>query len=59
MHGRWGIDERQALVTNVIGLPGFPTQHEVKYTLEDLAAEVGLALQVASDFSGLTRKWPV
>jgi hypothetical protein len=59
MHGRWGIYERQALVTNIIGLPGLPTQHEVKYTLEDLAAEVELATQVAHQFSELSTKWPV
>jgi hypothetical protein len=59
MHGRWGIYEQQGFVSNVLGLPGLPTQHEVKYTLDDLAAEVELAEQVARQFWKLRTKWPV
>ena len=58
IHGRWGIDEARALVSNVIGLPGSRGQLEVTYTLEDLANEVERAVEVSNRFSALRKKWP-
>jgi ABC-type glycerol-3-phosphate transport system substrate-binding protein len=58
IHGRWGIDEARSLVFNVIGLPGSPKQLEVTYTLDDLADEVELAIEVSKRFSELRDKWP-
>ena len=59
MHGRWGILERQAVVINITGLPGLPSQHEVRYTLADLSEEADLAVQVARRFEELRSKWPL
>ena len=58
IHGRWGINEARSLVFNVIGLPGSPKQLEVTYTLDDLADEVELAIEVSKRFTELRDKWP-
>lgn len=59
MHGRWGILERQAVVINTTGLPGLPSQQEVRYSLAGLSDEIDLAVQVAGRFVELRSKWPL
>jgi hypothetical protein len=59
MHGRWGIYETRSVVSNIVGLPGLPTQVEVTYTLDELADEVERAVLVSQQFSELSTRWPV
>ena len=59
IHGRWGIDERRAVVINIIGLPGLPAQTEIAYTLDELTDEVERANWVSNQFWKLKLRWPV
>ncbi len=59
MYARWGVHENREIVSNVVGLPGLPTQREVTYTLDELADEVVQAVRVAQRFTELSTACPV
>lgn len=54
-HCRWGYILHEQRVASVAGLPGSPNQNEIRYSLEELAAEVAEAERVCDEFSRLTR----
>jgi hypothetical protein len=58
IHGRWGLSEVNGFVANVMGLPGLPTQREVRYTLDELEDEVNDADRVSEELWRLSHKWP-
>ena len=58
VHGRWGVNDMERTINNVVGIPGSPNQREIVYTLKELEAKVGEAIRVAQEFGRLRQKWP-
>lgn len=58
IHGRWGIRAVDGDVSNVIGLPTSPGQHEVFYKTSELNAQVQRVIRLRDELSGLRKKWP-
>jgi hypothetical protein len=58
-HGRWGFQNMQQRLVHVSNLPGSPHQDEVRYTLDEFAAHVAGAEEVAEAFCLLTDMYPL
>jgi hypothetical protein len=58
-HGRWGFQNMQQQIVHVSNLPGSANQDEVRYTLDEFAAHVADAEEVAEEFSTLREMHPV
>jgi hypothetical protein len=49
-HGRWGFQHYHQQIVHVRNLPGSGNQEEVRYTLDEFAAHVASAEEVAEEF---------
>jgi hypothetical protein len=49
-HGRWGFQHYHQQIVHVCRLPGSGNQEEVRYTLDEFAAHVASAEEVAEEF---------
>ncbi len=58
-HGRWGFQNMQQQIVHASNLPGSPNLDEVRYTLDEFAAHVAGAEEVAEEFSTLRDMHPV
>jgi hypothetical protein len=58
-HGRWGFQNMQQQIVHVSHLPGSGNREEVRYTLDEFAAHVACAEEVAEEFSTLRDMHPV
>jgi hypothetical protein len=58
-HGRWGFQNMQQQIVHVSHLPGSGNRQEARYTLDEFAAHVASAEEVAEEFSTLRDMHPV
>jgi hypothetical protein len=60
IHGRWGVLFSDWQVVNVAsGMPGSEPQKEVRYTLEELGAELKKIDELINSFDKLRGKWSI
>ena len=58
-HGRWGFQHYRQQIVHVSKFPGSANPDEVRYTLDEFAAHVADAEEVAEEFSTLKDMHPV
>jgi hypothetical protein len=58
-HGRWGFQHYHQHIVHVCRLPGIGKQEEVRFTLDEFAAHVASAEEVAEEFYILRDLHPV
>jgi hypothetical protein len=58
-HGRWDFQNMQQQIVHAVNLPGSAHPDEVRYTLDEFAAHVARAEEVAEEFSTLRDMHPV
>jgi hypothetical protein len=58
-HGRWGFQNMHQQIVHVSHLPGSGNLDEARYTLDEFAAHVAGAEEVAEEFSTLRDMYPV
>ncbi|MBB3182289.1 hypothetical protein [Variovorax sp. Sphag1AA] len=58
VHGRWGVEPRQNVVVNIVGLPT-GDQQVVEYTIAELAAVNEELKALDLELRGLRERWPV
>ncbi|MGZ5183376.1 MAG: hypothetical protein ACXWC2_23095 [Ramlibacter sp.] len=58
-HGRWGFQHYHQQIVHVSHVPGGGDRKEVRYTLEEFAAHVAAAEELAEEFSTLRDMHPV